>query len=186
MLQRRGRVLVVDDDQEWVESLTDFLVEEGYTVTAAPNGLAALKKLSAVEHLVVITDIEMPIMDGRQLLVRAREQNGRIPVIVVTGERIQRGDAGLAGAFRIIRKPVPVEDLLAALTEAAAHRVFHLPLQKLWLAAGAVLHPRAKRASRSRWGALRRVVSSASAAPIVVLILLASSLALLKHWRGVA
>src|ERR1022692_2233306 len=122
----RGRVLIVDDDQNWIESLTDFLVEEGYSVTAAPNGLAALKQLSRMAPLVVITDVEMPIMDGRQFLVKVREQNGRTPVIVVTGEGVQRDDdTSLAGAFRIIRKPVPVEDLLSAISEAAAHRVVH-------------------------------------------------------------
>ena len=187
------RVLIVDDDPVWIESLTDFLVEEGYSVTTAPNGLEALETLSRMEPLVVITDLEMPTMDGRQFLVRVRAQHGRLPIIVVTGERAQGGDASLAGAFRIIRKPVPVEDLLSAITEATAHRVVHLPLQKLWLAAGAVSRSRRHRVSRSRrdrvsrspWAAIRRVVTSASAAPIVVLILLASSFALIKHWRGV-
>jgi CheY-like chemotaxis protein len=187
MVHSRGKVLIVDDDQEWIEALTDFLVEEGYSVTSAPNGLAALQKLSQTDPLVVITDVEMPIMDGRQLLVRVHEENGRMPVIVVTAERAQRdNDAGLAGAFRIIRKPVPVQDLLAALSEAAAHRVAHLPLQKLWRAAGAVSHSCRKRVSRIRWPAIRRVVTSASAAPIVVLLLLASSFVLYKRWRGVA
>jgi CheY-like chemotaxis protein len=182
----RGRVLIVDDDQDWIESLTDFLVEEGYSVTAAPNGRAALKLLSGMEPLVVITDVEMPIMDGREFLVRAREEHGRTPVIVVTGEGA-RGDkrTGLTGAFRIIRKPVPVEDLLMAISEAGAHRVLHLPLQKLWHAAGAVARSRRPRVPRSRWAAVRRVVTSASAAPFVVLVLLVSSLALLNHWRSV-
>lgn len=186
MLQSRGSVLIVDDDQDWIEALTDFLVEEGYSVTAAPNGLAALQKLAQMDPLVVITDVEMPIMDGRQFLVRVHEENGRMPVIVVTGERTQRdNDAGLAGAFRIIRKPVPVEDLLVALSEAAAHRVVPLPLQRLWRAAGAASRSCGKRVSRIRWPAIRRVVTSASAAPVIVLLLLVSSLALFKRWRGV-
>lgn len=185
MPSSRRRILIVDDDHDWIESLTDFLVEEGYAVTAAPNGRAALKQLSEMEPLVVITDVEMPIMDGREFLVRAREQNGRTPVIVVTGAGRRLGDdTSLAGAFRIIRKPVPVEDLLTAISEAGAHRVMHLPLQKLWLAAGAAARSRRPRVSGSRWAAVRRVVTSASAAPIVVLILLASSLALLNHWRS--
>lgn len=187
MQPSRGRVLIVDDDPDWIDSLTDFLVEEGYSVTAAPNGQAGLEQLSRIPPLVVITDLEMPIMDGRQFLVRAREQHERTPVIVVTGKHAQRDDdTSLAGAFRIIRKPIPVEDLLAALSEAAAHRVMHLPLQKLWLAAGAALRARRDRAPRVRWAGLRRMVTASATAPIVVLILLASSLALLKHWRGSA
>jgi CheY-like chemotaxis protein len=161
-------------------------VEEGYSVTAAPNGLAALQELSQMDPLVVITDVEMPIMDGRQLLVRVRKGHGRIPVIVVTGEGVRRDkDAGLTGAFRVIRKPVPVEELLAAISEAAAHRVVHLPLQRLWRAAGAASRSCGKRVSRIRWPAIRRVVTSASAAPVIVLLLLVSSLALFNRWRGV-
>lgn len=184
MVHSRGRVLVVDDDRDWREALTDFLVEEGYSVTAAPNGLAGLQELSQMNPLAVITDVEMPIMDGRQLLVRVHEENGRMPVIVVTGERGRRDkDAGLTGAFRIMRKPVLVEELLAALAEAAAHRAFHLPLQKIWRAAGALSHSCRKRVSRLRWPAIRRVVTSGAAAPVLVLLLLASSFALVQRWR---
>jgi two-component system, OmpR family, response regulator len=192
MLASRGRVLIVDDDPDWVEVLSDFLVEEGYSVTTAPNGVAALESLSRLEPLVVITDVGMPMMDGRQLLARVHEQNVRIPVIVVTGEHAPGKDARLAGALRIIRKPVPVNHLLSAIAEAVAHRVVHLPLQKLWRAAGAVSRMPKRRVARSRWSAIRRAVTPAAAAPFVALILLAASLALLKHrrnrharsWRG--
>jgi CheY-like chemotaxis protein len=182
----RGRVLIVDDDPEWIETLTDFLVEEGYSVTAAPNGVAALEELSLMEPLVVITDVQMPIMDGRQLLCRVHEQNGRMPVIVVTGERA--GDPALAGAFRIIGKPVPVDDLLSAIAEATAHRIVHLPLHKLWSAAGKVTRSRGNRVAwlrRSAVGrAAGRAASSPAVLPIVLLIVLVSSLALLNRWRA--
>jgi CheY-like chemotaxis protein len=181
MLASRGRVLIVDDDPDWIDVLTEFLVEEGYSVTSAPDGLAALETLSRMEPLVVITDVKMPMMDGRQLLAKVHEQNVRIPVIVVTGERAPGEDAGLAGALRIIRKPVPVNHLLSAIAEAVAHRVVHLPLEKLWRAAGAVSRSPKRRVSRSPWRAIRRVVTPAS---IGVLILLGSSLALIKHWRN--
>jgi two-component system, NtrC family, response regulator AtoC len=184
MLGSRGRVLIVDDDPDWVDVLSDFLVEEGYSVTSAPNGLAALETLSRMEPLVVITDVRMPMMDGRQLLAKVREQNVRIPVIVVTGEHAPGQDAGLAGALRVIRKPVPVNHLLSAIAEAVAHRVVHLPLEKLWRAAGAVSRSPRHRVSRSPWRAIRRFFTPTVAAPIVALIVLASSLALLKHWRA--
>ena len=181
MLANRGRVLIVDDDPEWVDVLSDFLVEEGYSVTSAPNGVAALESLARMEPLVVITDVGMPMMDGRQLLARVREQNVRIPVIVVTGERAPGEDAGLVGALRIIRKPVPVNHLLSAIAEAVAHRVVHLPLEKLWRAAGAVSRSPERRVFRSSLRAIRRAITPAS---IGALILVGSSLALIKHWRN--
>jgi CheY-like chemotaxis protein len=182
MLASRGRVLIVDDDPDWVDVLTDFLVEEGYTVTAAPNGVAALATLSHMEPLVVITDVGMPMMDGRQLLAKVREQNVRIPVIVVTGERAPGEDAGLAGALRVIRKPVPVNHLLSAIAEAVAHRVVHLPLEKLWRAAGVVSRSPKRRVARSLSSAIRRAVTPASIGALMILV--GSSLALIKHWRN--
>jgi two-component system, NtrC family, response regulator AtoC len=186
MLASRGRVLIVDDDQEWIDALTDFLVEEGYSVTAASNGVAALEALSRMEPLVLITDVGMPMMNGRELLARVREQNARLPVIVVTGEHAPGEDAGLAGALRIIRKPVPVNHLLSAIAEGVAHRVVHLPLQKLWRAAGAVSRSPRHRVSRSPWSLVRRMVRRTWPVPVAALIVLASSLALIKHWRAVA
>src|SRR5580698_8140047 len=182
MLASRGRVLIVDDDPDWIDVLSDFLVEEGYSVTSAPDGLAALETLSRMEPLVVITDVKMPMMDGRQLLAKVHEQNVRIPVIVVTGERAPGEDVELAGALRIIRKPVPVNHLLSAIAEAVAHRVVHLPLEKLWRAAGAVSRPPKRRVARSLSRAIRRAVTPASIG--VVMILVGSSLALIKHWRN--
>ena len=166
-------VLVVDDDDEWVETLSDFLLEEGYAVVGAPNGLVALETLSRTQPFAVVTDIQMPVMDGRQLLVRVHAQDARVPVIVVTAEHVQDHDASLEGAFRVIRKPVPVEDLLSALETAKAD----LPPK------------RARGVAQPRWDNLRRlgssIWSSASAVQLVMLtIALASSFAVFKHWRG--
>jgi CheY-like chemotaxis protein len=186
MLGSRGTVLIVDDDPDWIDALTDFLVEEGYAVTSAPDGLAALETLSRMQPLVMITDVRMPMMDGRQLLAKVHEHDGRIPVIVVTAERSPGSDPGLAGALRIICKPVPVNHLLSAIAEATAHRVVHLPLEKLWRAAGALPRRPRHRVSRSPWRALPRFMTPAWAASVAAVILLASSLALFKHWRAVA
>lgn len=113
-------VLVVDDDDEWNETLADFLKEEGYSVTVAPNGTAALQKLSQMRPMAIVTDLEMPVLDGRQLLGRVQARDPLVPVIVVTGARGADADPSLAGAFRIIHKPVAVETLLQALVAARA------------------------------------------------------------------
>ena len=171
-----GMVVVVDDDNEWVETLSDFLLEEGYSVIGASNGLVALDALSRTHPFAVVTDIQMPVMDGRQLLGRLHAEDARLPVIVVTAEHLQDHDASLESAFRVIRKPVPVEDLLSALEAARAQQVAHLSLKSQDVA-------------RPRWDNLHRVVLSlcysVSGAHLVMLtIALASSFALLRHWRG--
>ena len=184
-----GMVLVVDDAREWIEAISDFLEEDGYSVVAVPDGAAALETLSRMQPFAVVTDIQMPVMDGRQLLVRVHDRDAHVPVIVVTAEHIQDHDATLEGAFRVIQKPVPVEDLLTALVAAKAHRAGHLPLQKLWRAAGAVSRTHGRRVSRPRWERLRRlgssVLSSATAGRAIMLTLaLVSSVVLFKLCRG--
>jgi CheY-like chemotaxis protein len=188
MPDNRGIVLVVDDDKDWIEMIADFLAEEGYSVVVASDGLEALIALSQTNPFAVVTDIQMPLMDGRQLLGRIHAQDARVPVIVVSGETIQSHDTSLAEAFQIIRKPVPVQDLLSALSAAKTHRAEHLPLQKLWAAAGTTTRAQAPHGPAPRWGAVRRLAaslrSSVSAPQLVMLTLaLASSVVLFKLCR---
>jgi two-component system, OmpR family, response regulator MprA len=186
MPQDHGLLLVVDDDPEWREALSDVLREEGYSVAVAEDGVAALDMLSHSDPLVVIADIQMPFMGGRQLLGRVRDDDGRVPVIIVSGEYIATDDVSLAGAFRVMSKPVALEELLSTVAKAVARRRAHLPLNKLWLAAGTVTKSRVRRTRRPRWEAIRRAVSTISTPTRAALLALvvASSLALLVRRRA--
>ena len=151
MGQRGTKVLVVDDDPEWVELMKELLESEGYLVRAAENGLAALEQLSRFEPFIVITDLQMPVLDGRQLLSRVRSYDERVPVIVVTADR-ERLSPGLPGAFRVIGKLSALEGVLSAVADATAHRVARLPLHKLWNA----VSPRCSRAGDTAFAAPKR------------------------------
>jgi CheY-like chemotaxis protein len=180
MRSKSRRLLVVDDDEDWVDAITQFLQEEGFQVTSVSNGSAALEVLSRSEPMVMLTDIRMPVMDGRELLAKVREQYARVPVIVVSGEHAEIDDPGLAGAFRIIAKPVPVEELLSAIGEAFRHSVPSM-LQ---------IRPRSPgaRPSNRPDGLRRRLVESLrSAAPatqaIFLTLVVVTSVAFLSYWR---
>ena len=167
-MQHHGtKVLVVDDDPGWIELMKDILENDGYAVAAAENGVVALEQLSRFRPFIVITDLHMPLLDGRELLAKVRAQDERVPVIVVTADR-ERVSAGLVGAFRVVGKLSEVEGVLSAVADATAHRVAHLPLQKLWNAvnprsrpAGAALAPNCKASSGRRQRRGAGVVSSA-------------------------
>jgi CheY-like chemotaxis protein len=148
-----ARILLVDDDREWAGLVADVLVDEGYSVETVPDGLAALEKLPSFHPFLVVTDMQMPRMDGRQLLKRLCDYDERLLVIILSADR--HPDAGpLEGAFRVIEKPNAGRDLVAAIAAAADHRVGRLPLQRLWRAAGHVhrgfRRPRA--GGKARWG----------------------------------
>src|SRR2546428_12619131 len=82
----RGRILVVEDTQFFQKLITSHLQGEGFEVTLAENGQDGLAKLAAGEFDLVISDIEMPVMDGFTFARRVREQTrfASIPLIALT------------------------------------------------------------------------------------------------------
>ena len=84
-LQRRREVLVVDDDVTVRDALSRLLSCRGCDVTLAGNGLEAGALLARGSYDLVITDLEMPLMNGWELSRLVKERSPKTPVIVVTG-----------------------------------------------------------------------------------------------------
>jgi CheY-like chemotaxis protein len=78
------RVLVVDEDASARTGLQKLLVQEGYHVDVAEDGVDALARFAETPADVVVTDLKMPKMDGIDLLQKLREQDPALPVIVCT------------------------------------------------------------------------------------------------------
>lgn len=113
------RILVVDDDASVLRMLTKYLVDAGYEVQTAANGVEALRIIHAEGCPLVITDWMMPEMDGLDLCraIRASESVGFTYVIMLTG---QTEDDSLAkaldaGADDFVTKPCKKQELLARL-----------------------------------------------------------------------
>jgi two-component system sensor histidine kinase and response regulator WspE len=101
-------ILVVEDSVTVREVERHFLTQAGYAVTTAVNGVDGLNKAKAGEHDMVVTDIDMPRMNGIELIrtLRGMERFRRLPVIVVSyKDRSEDRDAALAaGANRYVTK----------------------------------------------------------------------------------
>ncbi len=111
------KVLVVDDDPGISQSLDRVLKREGYAVSLAPDGEAALTSIAAAPPDVIVLDVAMPKLDGLSVCRRLRAQGDKTPVLVLTA-RHSLGDrvAGLdAGADDYVVKPFALEELLARL-----------------------------------------------------------------------
>ena len=106
------KVLVVDDSITMVMSLKTTLTMNGFEVETADNGKTALDKLHAgVKPNLIVTDINMPLMGGLELIGKVRAMPGLkfIPILTLTTER----EAGKsAGATGWIVKPVSGDDLI--------------------------------------------------------------------------
>ncbi len=111
----RTRILVVEDDQQTGDSVRELLQAHGYSVQLAADGRQALAHLldQPQPHLIVL-DVCLPVMDGRQLLtvVRAYHRLAAIPVLILSASGLP-ADSG-ESAQAVLRKPFTPEDLLAS------------------------------------------------------------------------
>jgi DNA-binding NtrC family response regulator len=111
--QEYRRILVVDDEENARVALSKILTHDGYEVSSAGNGLEALNFLRSNDVELIITDLNMPEMNGLMFL---RELNRSYPtskVIMITayGEVESYLEAITLGAFEYINKPVKYDDL---------------------------------------------------------------------------
>ena len=109
-----GAVLLVDDDQDIRETLSELLDACGYAVLQAENGQMALDVLKTTPRFpcVVLLDLSMPVLDGREFL-RLRESDPilrDIPVVVVSGSN--QPAEPLPGIDEYLKKPVKFERLM--------------------------------------------------------------------------
>jgi DNA-binding NtrC family response regulator len=113
-------VLFVDDDRSLREMVVPALKEHGYRVVSAGNGAEALTLFSQHEAdvRVVLSDLEMPIMDGKTTVAALRACRPTLPVILMSGELDSAGNhlGGNGNAF--LQKPFRLEQLLTAVANA--------------------------------------------------------------------
>jgi EAL domain-containing protein (putative c-di-GMP-specific phosphodiesterase class I) len=135
----RPRILVVDDDDQVLGLHELALKEHGYHVETALNGLAALQVLQRMSFDVILSDIDMPHMDGIQLLERVRAEDLDVPILLITGRpsvdtAIQAIEQG---ALRYLVKPVTIQALLKVVADAVRlHKIATAKRQALELAGG--------------------------------------------------
>lgn len=120
-ISKRGcAVLVVDDDAGVLFTLKELLDSEGFAVSTASDGQAALAAFDAEPVPLVVTDLRMPKMDGMQLLheLLRRPNAPRVIVITAHGSERQAVEAVKAGAYDYFRKPFDNEELVTVVRRA--------------------------------------------------------------------
>jgi len=113
-----GHVLVVEDDDEVRRVIVECLGLIGYTVTDAANGTEGLAAIAASKPDVLVVDYAMPDMTGAEVISRAREMVGDLPVILATGYADMAIVERLAGRPAILRKPFDINSLGDAVARA--------------------------------------------------------------------
>ena len=117
------RLLIVDDDPTGARALATLLNMDGFDVVELHSPEKALERLRTEQFDAVITDLEMPVMHGLDLLRALKSCAPMTPVFVVTGytESPVSREALTLGARRVFGKPIAYEDLCGELKQLPLH-----------------------------------------------------------------
>jgi CheY-like chemotaxis protein len=110
-------VLVVEDEAALRDGIRRLLQKEGYTVLEAENGATALQLLDKTPNSIalVLTDLRMPVMDGRELAAALARRRPSLPIVFMSGFTAQLMDLRLVSPhLAFLAKPFRNDDLLAA------------------------------------------------------------------------
>jgi two-component system response regulator AtoC len=121
---KTDRILLVDDDRIIVDSLREFLMEEGYAVDGADSVKSAVELLERQPYTLLITDINMPEADGFELLDILRDRFKDVAPIVITGYGTIESavEAMRMGAYDYLTKPIIDDELRLVLDRAIQRR----------------------------------------------------------------
>ena len=111
----KPKVLLVDDEQAITTNLSAFLERSGFALTVAGDGEEAMGQIPDFEPDLIVLDVLMPRMDGREVLRRLRQADNWTPVILLTqvGEATERAMALEEGADDYLNKPFDPHELVA-------------------------------------------------------------------------
>jgi DNA-binding NtrC family response regulator len=118
------KVLLVDDEREFVEVLAMRLEARSLQVDTAESGDLALEKVQAKSYDAIVLDIAMPGLDGMETLKRLKELNPDSQVVLLSGHATVRKatEAMGMGALDVLEKPADIDELVARIDQAAANK----------------------------------------------------------------
>lgn len=114
-MEQKTKILLVDDEAAITSNLAPFLERTGFHVAVAANGEDALGKVDTFDPDLIVLDVLMPYMSGRDVLRRLRQSSNWTPVILLTqvGDATERAMALEEGADDYLNKPFDPHELIA-------------------------------------------------------------------------
>ncbi len=119
------RLLVVDDERDFLDVLEERLGSRGFAITTAEDGEEAFAVAGREKFDLALIDLQMPGMDGRQLLEALKAGHRFLEVVMLTGHGTidSAVECTKLGAFAYLTKPTPLDRLVQVLKEAYEHRL---------------------------------------------------------------
>jgi DNA-binding NtrC family response regulator len=119
------KVLLVDDEQEFIETLSERLKMRDMQAKLALDGEKALAAVEEDEPDVMLLDLKMPGMDGMEVLRQVKKAYPNVQVVMLTGHGSEKDEeqAQRLGAYAYLQKPVDLERLVVTLRDAFKNKV---------------------------------------------------------------
>lgn len=124
-MEKKIKLLIVDDEQHFIDALAKRLEMRGFDVTKAYNGQEALNCAKDGKFDLALLDLKMPGMNGDQVLALLKEEHKFLEVIMLTGHGSLDSavKATKLGAFDYLPKPYDLDNLIESLHKAYEHRL---------------------------------------------------------------
>ena len=122
MSDRKGKLLIIDDDTNLVEAIELYLSGAGYDIVTAANGVQGMQQMYSQRPDMIILDVMMPKMDGWEACRRIREISD-VPIIMLTarGQESDRVMGLKLGADDYVAKPIQINIVLGAIKKWVSH-----------------------------------------------------------------
>lgn len=124
MSKEEIKILLVDDEKQFVDTLAERLAMRGFSARVAYDGPQALKAVEEPTDVIVL-DLRMPGMDGFEVLHSVKKSNPQVQVIILTGHGgdAEEQTAYRMGAYNFLKKPMDIDELLNSIRMAYRDKV---------------------------------------------------------------
>mgnify|MGYP001533273139 FL=1 len=124
MSKEEIKILLVDDEKQFVDTLAERLAMRGFSARVAYDGPQALKAVEEPTDVIVL-DLRMPGMDGFEVLRSVKKSNPQVQVIILTGHGgdAEEQTAYRMGAYNFLKKPMDIDELLNSIRMAYRGKV---------------------------------------------------------------
>ena len=124
MSKEEIKILLVDDEKQFVDTLAERLAMRGFSARVAYDGPQALKAVKEPTDVIVL-DLRMPGMDGFEVLRSVKKSNPQVQVIILTGHGgdAEEQTAYRMGAYNFLKKPMDIDELLNSIRMAYRDKV---------------------------------------------------------------
>ena len=129
----KARVLLVDDEEDFLKMLAERLESRGLNVTTAVSGESALASVEGHEYDLIVLDLAMPGFDGIETLKRIKARQPDAEIIMLSGQGSIRTsiEAMKLGACDFLQKPVDINELMSKIGEAKEKRMLMLETKSI-------------------------------------------------------